>query len=123
MKKVYVAVCILVIIPLLSAVYISFVNIKCRELVNMAQKVYENVNRNQEKEDFQKFENKWNKLEKMLAISANHDEIDFVKESLEKSKAYLYLGNTEDYKCELKLTMKMISHIGELERPTLQNIF
>ncbi|MDP4118279.1 MAG: DUF4363 family protein [Bacillota bacterium] len=123
MKKIYLALVFLIGIPVVTVIYVSYISNKCVNFAQVIDRVYEDADSRYVKEDYKDLEKKWDKLEKILSISINHDEIDSINESITKGKEYLENNNIDYFKCELKWMKKMIYHVKELEMPTIENIF
>ncbi|MBQ3053694.1 MAG: DUF4363 family protein [Clostridia bacterium] len=116
MRRVYLALLILICIPVVLTFYMGYVTKKCNELKRDIWEVKTEM-------DFDFFAKKWEKTEKYFAISTNHAELDMVNESITKGKEYMKSGNKSSLNAELKWIEKLLSHISGLEKPTLQNIF
>ena len=66
---------------------------------------------------------KWEKVEKILGLSANHGVIDSVNESVTDARQWQRLGEVNLLVAELKQMQRLINHITAAERPTAYNIF
>ena len=120
MNRIYLALAVLILIPALSGFYLFYTETKCDELAEMIEYASENY---AEGEVFEKAKEKWDKIETVLAISANHSVVDHINESFAKAEAWLKLDDENMFIAELKCLERLVRHISETERPTVYNIF
>lgn len=121
MKKIYLALAVIVIVPVLSGVYIYFAETKCDELVRLIEKA-EDAGGSGEK-FFSEARKLWGQLEGIYGVSANHCMIEEVNESFTKAEAWLKLREINLYRAEIRWLKTLIERIAENEYPTAYNIF
>ncbi len=68
------------------------------------------------------FEN-FNRVETYLCISLNHEEIDILREAVAKTYSYIQTDEAAEFKAEYFALYRLLEHLGELERPSLENLF
>lgn len=122
MNRIYLAVAVLVIIPLFSGIYTVYTETRCKEISGM---ITESADGYGEKsgEIFEGARKKWEKLEKVLAVSANHAMLERVNESFIKAEKCLKLGEKNLFLVEAEWLSRLVEHVSETEKIKPYNIF
>ncbi len=88
-----------------------------------ALKCKESDERSTLENQFNKTEEKWNKINSVWSIIIIHEEIDNIEESLIKAKSSIFDGQLEEALEEIETAMFYINHVREREKIELKNIF
>ncbi len=123
MNKLYLAMVLLLLLPICTGFYAFTVASRCEELGKMVEDIYESAEKNMDEEKFRMVEKEWESLETTLTFSINHSEIDDIKESLSKGRAHMENGNTGGLRCEMMWLKMLLNHVSEMEMPVFENIF
>ena len=121
MKRIYLAVAVLVLVPLMSGAYLIYTENRCDEIVEIIQKSTQSPEGSEKL--FNEAKKKWDELEKILALSANHSVIDKVNESFTKAEEWQKLGSINMFLAEAEWLKKLVRHVGENEKLKAYNIF
>lgn len=116
MKKLCLALAVLIGIPSVSGMYMIYMQRKCEQLISVLEES------DTDGENLKKARGMWEKLEKNLAVSANHGIIEEINESFSKAEGWQQLGETNLYLSEIQWLKKLIAHIYEEECPRMYNI-
>lgn len=74
-------------------------------------------------EHFKETADQWHRVEKRWALVTDHEEIDEIIRSLQKTKAYIHFQTAQDTLAELQTLIYLIKHIPEKEKLTLSTLF
>ncbi len=121
MKKTIVSLAILLIIPSLCSLYISYIENKCLEIKTIIENT--NIKNEDAKEYFEKAEKEWIVLKKTLSISTNHSVIEKVNEAFVRTKSAIVTENNDIGKAELEHLSSLIAEVYQMEIPNLYNVF
>jgi hypothetical protein len=126
MKKLKVAIAILIIIPLLieaSHIYLRHVTDSMVAQLNMAEQSQRLSNIQQTKLDLDEFSKAWNKNKMVLATFIRHSELDIANQSVAKLKPLTDTDDASGFYAECETLKMQIKHLVEVERFSPDNIF
>ena len=121
MNKFYAAMCVLVFLPLIAGGYNMYVEMKCKELNKEVKQLYEQDG-DSKQADFSSVKDRWNKTQKLLALSVNHEIIEKINEAITRAEQWAESNETTLMRTELKWLESLINHIHEMERVSVENV-
>jgi peptidoglycan hydrolase CwlO-like protein len=126
MKKLILAVVILLVIIFSGILSLNLYSKTSRQLSKMVDSTYDFVNSGNwdgATKEVENIEKAWDKIEGVWAVLIDHFEIDNIEMSLKKSKRYIETKDLPLSLAELENLKFMVEHIYEKEKFSLENIF
>lgn len=112
---------------IISGFYISiYLQKSTSELISEIDKIEASVKDNRWSDantSMEKLESNWDKLENKWTLFTNHHEIDNISITLKKSIEYIKSQNSSEAMSSLASLRHYLSHIPDMEKLTLKNIF
>lgn len=118
---------ILVFVLMLSGIaysifYVSNISEELQEDIISISKTAQAENWNECDISIKRFENEWNKNEKILYFFTDHKNIDEVRSVVEKIKVCVFYHNAEETVVHTSILYMLVEYIKENELPLAENI-
>lgn len=126
MKRLYIAIAILIILPSLivaNQFYLKGTTGKMTEIINKAENNAKQNDNNKAKQDLKEFGNEWDKNNKIIATFVRHSELDSVNQSNARLLPYLENNDLTSFYAECEVIKSQLHHIMHTEEFSLDNIF
>ena len=123
MKQIYLAVAVLLLVPILSYAYQGYTEGVLEKAAEAVVKAAEAANPEEAESYLLKAEKTWEGIRNFLAASSHHSAIEEINKCFVRAKAWLQTGEKSMLVSELKWLDKQIRHVYEMEVPTMYNIF
>jgi peptide subunit release factor 1 (eRF1) len=126
LKRLYVAIAILIILPSLiiaNQFYLKGTTDNMTEIINKAEdnaKQYKNVDA---KNDVKKFGQTWEANNKIIATFVRHSELDNINQSNARLMPFLENNDLTSFSAECEVIKAQLHHIMHTEEFSLDNIF
>jgi hypothetical protein len=126
LKKLYIAIAILIILPSLIVVgqfYLKGTTVKMTEIINKAENNAKHNDNNKAKQDLKTFAKEWEINNKIIATFVRHSELDIVNESNARLLPYLENNDLTNFSAECEVIKSQLHHIMHTEEFSFDNIF
>jgi hypothetical protein len=126
MKRVYLAIAILIVIPLIvfgTHFYLKHITDNMIGTLLQADKYARQDNTSQAEKELDQFKTTWDKNNFIIATFIRHSELDIVNLSAAKLEPLLADSDKSEYYAESSSLEMQLKHIWETERFTVDNIF
>jgi hypothetical protein len=123
-KKLKIAVAILIILPVSIIVSHLYLNASSERMVTLLTEIEKSARTDTASSDRQldAFMTEWNRNKTIYATFIRHAELDFANQSAAKLKAYLNGNEKSNFFAECDTLKMQIRHIAETEQFSLDNI-
>jgi len=125
MKRVKLAIAILIIIPALifaTHIYIKNITTSMSAKLDSAETLAERGNKTQAEKQLTDFDNAWNANKGLMATFIRHSELDTVNLSAAKLGPYLEGNNVDEFCAESESLRYQLRHIWETEKFSIDNV-
>lgn len=125
MKKLKVAIVILIILPISIGIRYVYLNLSSEKMVGMLSDVEKSARAGKTSSSVRQlgeFMLVWDKNKPVYATFIRHAEIDLANQSAAKLKAYLASDEKSNFFAECDTLKMQIAHIAETEKFSIENI-
>lgn len=126
MKRLKLAVGILIVLPIiiaLSHIYLNSTTDKMADVISAAEKSARSGDISSSARQLDEFSTEWDHNKRIFATFIRHAELDFANQSAAKLKSYLDNDDKSNFYGECETLKMQIHHIAETERFSIDNIF
>ena len=125
MKKVKVAIAILIIMPILigiSHIYLNHASDQMADKISDAEDSARNGDISLSEKQLDEFSVEWNNNKRIFATFIRHAELDIANQSAAKLKPYLRNADKSNFYGECETLKMQMHHISETEKFSIDNI-
>lgn len=125
MKRVKLAIAILIIIPVLvfsSHYYLKHATTSMSQILCKSETLAQQGKKKEAAKQVASFQSEWDKNKAIMSIFIRHDELDTVNLSTAKLKPYLDDDSTSDFCAESETLKFQLHHIWETEKFSIDNV-
>lgn len=126
MKRLVIAIVLLVIIVAFCGISLSFFNNELSSMVSTLEKSREFVQNNDSasaNNEFKSFRNDWNSSRTFIAFFTNHRLIQEIEVATEELDVVLYNNDLDKYLVSSSQQICRLEYLLEMQQPTFYNIF
>lgn len=126
MKNVILSFAIFIIILIAMTFSISYLNKVSSNLQKLNDKIEQSITDNKWDEAYKEsidYTQKWEKYSKVIKLFVNHQEIDNIEIELWKLPQYIKEHTKDESLASVHVLKFLVSHISNLEKVNIQNIF
>lgn len=126
MKRLYVAIAILIILPsiiIANQFYLKGMTTSMTEIINKAENNAKHNENKDAKSDIEKFGQMWESNNKIISTFARHSELDKINESNARLLPYLENNDLTSFSAECEVIKAQLHHIMHGEEFSIDNIF
>jgi hypothetical protein len=125
MKKLKLAISILILIPILifsSHYYLRHATTSMSQILSKSETLVEQGKKKEAAKQVASFQSEWNKNKAIMSVFIRHDELDTVNLSAAKLEPYLDDNSTSDFCAESETLKFQLHHIWETEKFSIDNV-
>jgi hypothetical protein len=126
MKNVILSFAIFIIILIAMTFSISYLNKVSSNLQKLNDEIEQNITDNKWDEAYKEsidYTQKWEKYSKVIKLFVNHQEIDNIEMELWKLPQYIKEHTKDESLASVHVLKFLVSHISNIEKINIQNIF
>lgn len=126
MKNVIISFVIFIIILIAMAFSISYLNKVSSNLQNLNDEIEQCITDNKWDKAYSismDYTKKWEKSTKIIKLFVNHQELDNIEMELNKLPQYLKENTKDESLASVHVLKFLVSHISNIEKVNIQNIF